>query len=219
MTPTKKWYQLPARLAFTLTLAAIASCSDDEKTAAPYVEELACLVTNANGRAVSFVSDNGNSYTLSNKVNGLRPDSTYRILALFTRDETNRTVWLTDYAALLAPKAAAYKSKAAIYNPLDVTSAWKGGGYINLRLAIKGTNGGTHYFGFNAVDTTASASGVKTVHVKLIHSQNNDPLYYTRESYICLPLAPFAPAFTAGTDSLSLSVETFSGEKVYRFPL
>ncbi len=212
-----KRHPLLAALAFAITLVVAASCGDDTKSVAPYVEDLACLETNANGHAANFVTDDGTRYALSNSVTGLRPDTTYRVLAIYTRDEVNRTVWLTDYAALLAPKAAAYSSKVAVYDPLGVTSVWKGGGYINLRLAIKGTNSGTHYFGFNAVDTTMSASGAKTVHVKLIHSQNKDPLYYTRESYICMPLAPFADKFTAGTDSVALSVVTFSGEKEYKF--
>lgn len=212
-----KRQSLSAIVAFVAVLLTAISCSDDEKTMAPYVEELACLVTDANGQAVSFISDNGATYGLSNTVSGLRPDSTYRVLALFTKDTVQHTVWLTDYARVLAPEPAAYKAQAAVYDPVGITSVWKGGGYVNLHLALKATYSGTHYFGFNLLNTTTSPSGVRTAHVKLIHSQNNDPLYYTREGYLSMPLSKLSQNFSAGTDSVSLAVETFDGEKKYKF--
>ncbi len=209
--------KLSATVALVAFLFALVSCSDEEKAVAPYVEDLACIVTNANGHAVSFISDDGKTYALSNSVTGLRPDSTYRVLALFTRDTLNHTVWLTDYARILAPEPVAYKPQATVYDAVGVTSVWKGGGYVNLRLALKATYSGTHYFGFNLLDTTTSASGVRTAHVKVIHSQNNDPLYYTREAYLSMPLAKLSQNFTAGTDSICLAVKTFNGEKEYKF--
>lgn len=208
---------LSAIVALMAFLFALVSCSEDEKTVAAYVEDLACIATNANGRAVSFISDGGATYGLSNSVTGLRPDSTYRILALFTCDTVQHTVWLTSYARILAPEPVTYQPKAVVYDAVGVTSVWKGGGYVNLRLALKATYSGTHYFGFNLLDTTTSASGVRTAHVKLIHSQNNDPLYYTREVYLSMPLSKLSQHFTAGTDSVSLAVETFNGEKEYKF--
>lgn len=192
------------------------ACSDEEDALPSYVQDLADIYTDASGRGVSLLLDNGDSLLLTNGPAFSVADSVYRINVLYVRDGVN--VHLTDYAAVLSPKVAKYAADKVVCDPLDIVACWKGGRYVNLRLAMKATATGRHYFGFHQTDYVRHADGKRTMKAVLLHDQNNDPLYYTRETYISLPLRPLEPLLVRGRDSISLSVETFEGNKNYTFP-
>lgn len=198
-----------------LPLMLLSACSDDETTLPSYVEGLADLTTNAAGRATSLVTDEGETLALSNEVSGLRPDTTYRILAAYLPGEGSAA--LNSYARILAPEVMKYKDEYVTTDPLSVTSCWRGASYINLRLNITGSATGTHYFGFHETEFRRNADGSATMCVVLIHDQNDDPLYYSRETYLSLPLQPLSSLLTTGRDSVRLSVKTFDGEYVRTF--
>lgn len=193
----------------------LSACSEDEDPLPSYIEGLADLNTNAAGRATSLVTDEGVSLTLSNEVNGLRPDTTYRILAAYLPNGESAT--LNSYARILAPEVLKYDDEYVITDPISVTSCWRGTNYINLRLEIKGSANSTHYFGFHQTDFVRNSDGSATLCAVLIHDQNDDPLYYTRETYLSLPLQPLSSLLNAGRDSVRLTVKTFEGDYVRTF--
>lgn len=100
---------------------------------------------------------------------------------------------------------------------VNVVTYWQGKHYVNLRLAIKGTAEGTHLLGFNDEGIRNNVNGTQTRLITLLHNQNNDPLYYTREVYLSLPLRPLIQS--APTDSLCLQIKTFQGIKSFVFSL
>ena len=202
----------------TIVALLCSSCQKEESALPSYREDLVCLLTDASGCVKQLQQDDGQRLDVSNKVAGLRPDSTYRALALYTLQADANKAWLTDYAAILAPQAKVYKNHV-VCNPLSVVACWESGDYINLRLQIKGTNQGTHYFGFHEESVSPNAAGGSTVHIQLIHDQNNDPLYYTRETYLSLPLENYKQKYTSTHDSVGISAETFTGEAKWCFPL
>lgn len=194
------------------------SCSNDEEPLEAYQFSLAELSANAQGAAVSMELDNGKILTLRAPLNRLKADSIYRIQALYVVGTDGKTT-IKDMASVLTPKVMKFSEEKRTYDALGVTTCWQGKHYINLRLAVKGSATGVHYFGFNQTDFVTNANGSKTMKVHLVHSQNNDPLYYTRDTYLSLPLRPLADLLQNGRDSLSLSVSTFEGEKNYTFAL
>ena len=212
----KLW--LTALCALLTGCALLSACSDDASPMPSYQEDLVCLYTDATGVIGEMRCDDGQTYRVSNVKGGLRPDSTYRALALFTHEAGSDAVWLTEYAALLAPRPHKYQGSVR-RDPLSVVACWKSGGYVNLRLQVKGSSGVAHYFGFHEADVRTNPAGGKTVCVQLVHNQNNDPLYYSRETYLSLPLDIYADRYAGPADSIEVTVVTFSGEHVNRFPM
>lgn len=198
--------------------ALLSACSDDASPMPSYREDLVCLHTDATGVIGEMRCDDGQTYRVSNVKGGLRPDSTYRALALFTHESGSDAVWLTDYATLLAPEPRRFQGSVK-RDPLSVVACWKSGEYVNLRLQVKGSNGVAHYFGFHEADVRTNPAGGKTLGIQLVHNQNNDPLYYSRETYLSLPLDSYADRYVSPADSIELTVATFSGDYVNRFAL
>ena len=200
-----------------LSALALFSCQDEADPLPDYVEDLSCLTTDYAGRAIWLCLDNGVKLKVQNEVKGLKHDTTYRVMALFTQQPEAGTAWLTDYAPILAPQAVKYKHPQT--DPLNVVACWKSGDYVNFRLGIKGTYKGTHYFGFHIDSISASAQHTHRAYLRLVHNQNNDPLYYTREAYLSLPLQPFGLPENGSPDSVCISVSTFDGTRHYAFAL
>ena len=194
-----------------------AACSTDDTPLDNYQLSLAELPTNNYGTANTIGLDTGENLPLSQSITGLTADTIYRIQALYVIQSGR--VALNNYAFVLAPEVKKHSEAYRIYDPLDVTTCWKTAHYINLRLAVKGSASGKHYYGFHQTGYIYNADGSRTMTVHLIHNQNKDPLYYTRDTYISLPLRPLAHLLLAGRDSLSLSVTTFEGERSYSFAL
>lgn len=210
------------RYLFTLILVLplawqLTSCGDDEQPLPPYVQGLADLPTNSDGRASTLITDNGEELTLSNPVSGLRRDTTYRLVAAWVRSGT--TAELSSYSPILALPVARYAQSDIHTDPLTVMACWKGAHYINLRLALKATATGIHYMAFNQTNYVRNDDGSRTLCAQLIHYQNNDPLYYTRETYLSLSLKPLESLLQTGRDSLRLTVRTFDGDYVKTFAL
>lgn len=192
-------------------------CSSDDAPLENYVFSLAEFTTNSQGLATSIALDNGETLPLSSTISGLKADTLYRIQALYVVQSTQ--VVLKDYAYVLAPEVKKHSDPNHPFDPLNVTTYWKSAHYINLRLGVKGTASGKHYFGFHQTNYVFNSDGSRTMKVHLVHNQNNDPLYYTRDTYISLPLRPLNGLLQEGRDSLALSVTTFEGERTYRFAL
>lgn len=200
-----------------LLLSLLNACSDDEEALPPYIQGLADLQTDANGRGTVMVTDEGRTLALSNPATGLHADTTYRIVAAYLPDGT--AVRLQSYSPILATRVGQYAGAYITTDPLDVTACWKGAEYVNFRLALKASATGTHYFGFHQTDYIRYPNGKRTLCALLLHDQNKDPLYYTRETYLSLPLAPLKNLLTPGRDSIRVTAHTFDGTFVKTFAL
>lgn len=193
------------------------ACTDDEVPMPDYQQALGDISTNAAGKATTLTLSDEVPCAILNRIGGLRPDTTYRALTLFTRSAND--VWLTDFAPILVPTPGKYSGQNVSHDALDVVAVWAEPNYVNLHLKLKGTKQGTHYFGFKVVDTTVHADQKRTVRLKLIHDQNNDPLYYSRDMYLSLALNQLRQQLQPERDSVSVSIETFRGETTHTFPL
>ncbi len=199
----------------TASLLTLMSCSDDDAPMPSYQFSLAELTADATGRATRIVLDDGEELPLTQSISGLRSDSTYRIQALYTTDGQSLT--LHQRASVLAPKVVRIAADRVKTDPVGVTACWQGAHYINLRLNIQGTAQAVHYLGFNQTNFVRHANGTRTLCAELVHGQNNDPLYYTRDTYLSLPLRPLQSLLRTRTDSISLTVNTFDGPRTYTF--
>lgn len=190
-----------------LTILFLASCKEEEEIWPNYEQALACVKTNGYGQALELILDDGTHLRVTNYKAGLRADTTYRALTLFQRNGTS--AWLSDFAAILAPPVLKYPADKVRTDPVGVTALWKSGDYINLRLAVRGSVMKSHLFGFHRARTIPNEDGSQTMVVRLIHYQNEDPLYYTREAYLSLPFRPLIPELQPNRDSIRLEIQSF----------
>lgn len=202
---------------FLFATLAFAACSDDDDTWASYRQDLVCLDTDASGCVTTLTRDDGTILQVSNTISGLQADSTYRALALYVEQTEAATAKIYDYATILAPEPVVYSDEVLVTDPLSVVACWEGGNYINLHLALLGTVNVVHYFGFHVQGFVINTDLSYTLHLSLLHDQNDDPLSYTRETYICLPLSSLSSLLRENCDSLALHVNTFDGEETYTF--
>lgn len=196
----------------------ITSCEKDESPLPAYIQEMGEIQTNAQGIAETLMLDQGEKLTISNTIGGLEPDTLIRVRALFLRPEKDK-VWLSQAVSVLTPHLTRYKPEVIKTDPVTLTACWKGINYINLRLDIKGTAEGKHIFGFHEVQCVRHPDGSQTLEATLLHDQNNDPPYYTRETYLSLPLRPLFGRLNAGKDTLQLNIFTHKGWEKHKMPL
>lgn len=198
-------------------LLSVSSCSQDEAPAAAYTQGLGDLRTDAAGRGISLRLDGADDWAVvTNPPAGLRADTTCRVLAFYVRQGAQ--LRLADYVPVLVAAVGRYPASLMITDPLTPVACWRIGDYINLRLAIKGSVNKAHALGFAQTDYIRHADGSRTLCAVLLHHQNGDPPYYTREAYLSLPLRQLDGLLAAGRDTVSLTIETFAGRTVYAFP-
>lgn len=207
-------------LATGLCLCAVvflAACREDDGSwSPPYRQDFADLTTDATGAASAMVLDTDARLSLTSPVTGLRPDTVYRIRALYT-DEGNGHAHLTDFVPLLALDVRQLAAHLVKADPLEPVSCTRSGHYLNLCLSLRGTNEGIHAFGCHQTDYVRHDDGSRTLHALLVHHQNNDPAHYSRPVYLSIRLSPLANLLQSGRDSMALHIVSFNGERVYRF--
>lgn len=205
---------IPLFIALAAVLC-LASCKDDDEPLPNYQLALAEITAGADGTAARVTFDDGNTYQLAQGIGDLKADSTYRIQAMYVLQ--GETAVLSQYAQVLAPRVAVYPEGKVKRDPVELLTVWRGGNYVNLRFNVKGTATGMHYFGFNQTGIEQHADGTRTLCAELLHYQNGDSLYYSRNTYLSLPLRPLSQQLRADTDSVRLSVSTFKGSETYVF--
>ncbi len=200
-------------LGLCLALPVLTACGADDEAALPaYVQGLADLVTDGSGHAATLTTDDGRTLTLSRSVTGLRPDTAYRVVAVYVPEaEGSDRVRLANYSPILSLPVVQYRPGFLKTEPLGLTACWRGATHINLYLAVKGTPGKTHYFGFALTEVLDNADGSRTLCATLYHNADGDPAYVTRDTYLSLPLTSVSKLLQTGRDSIRLSVNTLSG--------
>ena len=200
-----------ARVCLLLFVTLLAACADDTETWPPMRADLGLLTTSSEGRAATFLPDGREALRVGSGPAGLAPDSTYRVVATY-RTENGAAV-ITGVSTVMVAVPHAYKEEKT--DPLDVSSVWLGGGFLNLRLIVKTRLEGAQYFGFIDRGLVSWPDGRTTVSVQLYHDQSGDPVSFSRTAYLSMPLSAFDGVLTLG-DTIRLRVNTFGeGEKTW----
>lgn len=189
-------------------MALSGSCEDDGEILAAYRQDLAEVVTDGAGAAAELRLDDGTRFSFARRRKGYVRDTVYRMRALYTLQDGG-TADVSALVPVLSPFPRIYAPQAVRTDPVGVSALWRGGRYVNFRLDVK-TAGGVHYFGFIDRGCRQNAAGGLTQQVELLHDQNADPLYYTREVWLSCPLFGFAESLRPGQDSVEVAVTTFS---------
>lgn len=184
--------------------------------------DFAELTVNSQKQGISFVTDEGEQYTLTAPVTAAwiqRPDTTYRTIIYYNKVETGKAEKVAMGQMGVMQPIEHWRFKEQPQDPLGVESAWltRNGKYINLGLLLK--NGriddeeGTHALAVCQDTVLLNADNTRTAYYRLLHSQGDAPEYYTNRRYVSILLPQERP------DSICLSVETYQGTQQRRMPI
>ena len=201
-----------------LALWLLTSCGKEDDYYYPSVRlEFLTAHTGARGQLAEVHTDGGLLLPVAEDASGSlsRPDSTLRIVANYTREETpDGTEAVRLYAAQTTvsplPLPAEQFEEGVKTDPASVLSIWLGLGYLNIVLEVK-TGGGSHAFHFVEEDVRWGEAARREVDLSLYHDAGGDPPYYTRRAYLSIPLYPYT-ADGAESVSVRFSLRNDEGE-------
>ena len=194
------------------------ACGKDEEDDYFYpslITEFVELLSDETGLGTSFTTDGGETYAANTPLQGLQPESVYRIVCGYEPTGDNRDglpvarIYTVDNVTLLQP----VEEPSADDEPTGVAAIWPGGGYLNLQLTPE-TQGGTQLWGYRVDSVRPASEGHQTFHLSLYHRQPGDPYSYSATVYASLPLFQLE-GFQEG-DSLTFTTLTFDGRKTWR---
>ena len=205
------------------------SCETDsyEKGEGRYsllLADFANLTVDGEKRGVSFLTDEGENFLISNpkKASWIETADTIYRICLYYNKVDNGQAYVTSMGILPTLKARDAKEfKRLPQDPLGLESAWltRDGRYINLGLLIKNgrdENGkeGAHGLALVCDEVRQNADQTQTAYYRLLHDQGDAPDYYTNRHYVCIMLPT-----EQRPDSVCLTVKTYDGIIVKKFKL
>jgi hypothetical protein len=217
-----------ASILMMLTIA-LSSCETDsyEKGEGRYSllqADFANLTVDNEKRGVSFVTDEGESYLLSNplKTSWIETaDTVYRTYLYYNKEDNGRAdiKSIGILPTLIARDAKDFKRQPQ--DPLGVESSWltRDSKYINMGLLLKNgrdDNGkeGIHSLALALDEVRQNDDQTHTAYYRLLHEQGEAPEYYTNRRYVCILLPT-----EERPDSVCLTVNTYDGVVVKKFKL
>lgn len=188
-----------------VALSLFASCQKDDDYMYPsIITEMADIATDETGTMKTMHTDKGSKYQIQNSLTGYAKKVVYRAVCGYVPNQQYATIYQLQRVHILRDSTSVQTK-----DPIDVTSIWRGGKYINLQLKSL-TQGGTQYWGF-VVDEVS----VGHTYVSLHHKQNADPTSYTQVVYASLPVDSLKT--TNEGDEITIRVNTNKGEKTWTF--
>ena len=217
-----------ASILMMLTIA-LSSCETDsyEKGEGRYSllqADFANLTVDNEKRGVSFVTDEGESYLLSNplKTSWIETaDTVYRTYLYYNKEDNGKAdiKSIGILPTLIARDAKDFKRQPQ--DPLGVESSWltRDSKYINMGLLLKNgrdDNGkeGIHALALALDEVRQNDDQTHTAYYRLLHEQGEAPEYYTNRRYVCILLPT-----EERPDSVCLTVNTYDGVVVKKFKL
>ena len=199
-----------------ITLALLCSCSDDDSWAPAYITDFAEIRTDDNGAAIAMTLDDGTTYEQSGattsgtlnintqtlNIQGLKPDTLYRAICLYSLQGKAATLYSLSLA--FAPEPQSHMDDIKM-DPCTIQSIWRGGDYINARMLVQGQDQ-SHIVAFIDKGIEDRETGYKQLTLYLHHDQNGDAEAFTRIVYLSCPLRGYADDLVKGRDSVAFVV-------------
>ena len=180
------------------------------------------LTVNSEKQAVSFTTDDGDSYMLASPATAQwieTADTTYRTIIYYNKVEKgNAELMGLSLVPTMIPKAH-WQFKKLPQDPVGLESAWlaRSKKYINLGLLLKSgfvdDAMGRHLISVAQDTILVNADQTRTVYYRFLHDRNDTPEYFTNRHYVSILLPQELP------DTASFSVVTYTGTVERRFAL
>ncbi len=212
--------RLSVAVAVLLSAMTIACTTDaydkGEGTYSTMLTDFTELAIDHQKQAVSFTTDEGQQYMLSNPFTGQwieTADTIYRTVVNFKLQDDGRAevLQLGVIPTLIMHQPEDFKHPK--FDPMGLESLWtaKNGKYVNMALLLKNGrdvdgNEGIHSLGLMCDEIRLNADNTRTACCRLLHDQGDAPLYYTNRRYVSILLPD-----EDRPDSLQLTIAAFDG--------
>ncbi len=175
----------------------VASCDNEDyetgdSTLSYLKAEFGLLHTQGEQQVDYMLTDDGETVTFSEPVSvswAVQPDTLYRGLTYY--DISKLTVFSTTQVPVVQP-ALRDTLQQIDTDPLTVEALWKGGGYLNVRYAVKsGVDeeiDSRQSIGLIRDSLTSDSDGNRTLYLTMRHAQNGVPEYYSVRGYLSMAL-------------------------------
>ncbi len=204
-------------LSIVTTLCLLTACDDDDDDT-PYpsiITEMVMMRVDAKMR-ITIQTDNGSTYSVTNKLEGLVPNSIGRMLCSYTLDvQGGARVYKLEGVKVLHDLTT--KAKTPVYDPVNFVSQWQQGKFINLHILPKTqSDPSKHTWGFIRTGQHPNTAGGITHELSVHHNQNNDPLAYSSDYYLTLVIDSVSKTFS-DKDSIELTLQGFDKSRTWRY--
>jgi len=211
-----KWLTL---VSCTIALCWLSACSEDRDSAPGWICEFVDAHTDSNGFVTSMCRDDGGMHVLETPIadiapgshncfevdlpkDGPRADTLYRCICYYVKTETNK-VQIGSICAI--PTMAPVKKTDVGTEPVNVTSLWRGGRYLNCNLTVMGTIG-KHVFACTE-DSISHRPTHNILHLTLRHSSTEKVAGFARYAYASFILDAYASVLVPQRDSIHIRIQ------------
>jgi hypothetical protein len=185
--------------------------SDDDYVYPSVLTNFVDLRTDGEGVASTLLTDEGRVLTIHPRegLGGLTPDSTYRMVTMYEPLDEGNEVQLYTAQKAIAPYPRPLKDfKQVVTDPVELTSIWRGGNYLNVIVKAQVKNVAHAYHFIQQGITRHEDDGHRTLELMLYHDRNSDTEAFSRTVYLSVPLSVYADSLQAG-DSIRFSLNTY----------
>ena len=187
------------------TLVACSGSEDSDDAFPSLITEMALIEVGETTSNITMYTDSGKKYRVAGELEGLKPRTWARGLFGYVLQDASTVEVRTLLNVPLLPNSSELSPLKR--DPVDVVSAWMGGGFVNIHLKKK-TKGGDHTWGFILDGSYANTAGGTTYEVSLYHDQSGDPTAYSTDVYFSIDEDALSKLRITG-DSVRLSITTF----------
>jgi hypothetical protein len=147
--------------------------------------------TDSEGYINLIKDDFGNSYTVDEKKDKLRPDTAYRLVASINYTEDMKATFDQKVfpESYVAPIDSLLNDTLRVTDPIKIESVYIGGGYLNVNVAIKVKKENTRHIIFYA-----RRGSKERLEFTFYHNAYGDGEIYTKHAYFSIPLYGYNPA-------------------------
>ena len=176
----------PALLILTaVCMMALVSCEDEKEPVGTMFSGFMTGYTDSEGYMTVLNDDFGKQYMVREKSDKLRPDTMYRIVATVELDE-NKTALIHQMIPALsyvAPESSEIPDSMRVKDPVQIESAYIGGGYLNVNVIIKVKKEATkHSFRYAHLNIPGRTE------FTFYHNAYGDEPVYSKRAYVSIPL-------------------------------
>ena len=192
-------------------LPALVSCNDDKEPVETMFSGFMTGYTDAVGYVTVLNDDFGKQYMVKEKTEKLDPDTLYRLVASVALDEnlSARILQMAPTISYRAPEDKNIPDSLRVKDPVEIQSAYLGGGYLNVYVDIKvSKEGSVHRLFYAHLDDS------QKLRFTIYHNAYGDGQVYTKHAYISIPLNGYG---LAKNDTVFLSCK--GSQKDYDYKL
>lgn len=196
-----KGLKLPVIFCWMLLLT-VTACGDDEYHYPSVQLEFVTVESRADGTLQRLIPDKGEPLPVSkDRTNStIAANASRRVLSNYEKVSSGGVSSAVIYAvqSLVTPEPKSREEEpykdGVVTDPVDVTSIWASGGYLNLILNLKVKGDVQHIFGMVEEEVIEKSATEKEVTMLLYHNANGDLEWYNRRGYISVPLSKYVVA-------------------------